>query len=62
MIVPIENVVAFDGLGYSLPQLTWINELLVAYGPLQASGFTVGNSILVAPAKLPAISVAVWCA
>lgn len=44
MIVPTQNVFPLDeqklvdGLGYSLPQLTWINELLVAYGLLGPPG------------------------
>ena len=56
MILPLENAVPLDeqkltrSLGYFLPQLIWINELLVAYGPLEASGLTVGDVVIVAPA------------
>ncbi len=56
MILPLENAVPLDeqklvrSLGYSLPQLTWINELLIVYGPLEASGLTVGDTVIVAPA------------
>ena len=56
LLVPTENAVPLNEerllgkLGYSLPQLTWINELLIAYGPLQASQFALGDTVIVAPA------------
>ena len=56
MIVPIENVVPLDEqrlfkeLGYSIPQLCWMNEYLVPYGGFLAADFATGSTVIVAPA------------
>lgn len=56
VIVPTENVVALpeerlrNELGYTLPQLVWINELLVPYGGLLAAWLRPGACVIVAPA------------
>lgn len=55
MIVPTENLVLLDEdrllnhLGYSIPQLCWINELMVPLGGWLAAGLTVGATVIVAP-------------
>ena len=54
--VPIENVVPLDEhrlvqeLGYSIPQLCWMNEYLVPFGGFLAADFAVGSTVIVAPA------------
>ncbi len=56
MLVPTENAVPLDEdallrrYGYSLPQLCWLNGLLVPYGGLKAAGLAPGGVVIVAPA------------
>jgi len=56
MLVPTENLVPLDEgrlfgeLGYSVPQLCWINEYLVPYGGWLAAGLMPGQTAIVAPA------------
>lgn len=56
LIVPTENVVLLDEdrllnhLGYSIPQLCWINELMVPLGGWLAACITAGATVIVAPA------------
>lgn len=57
MLVPTENVVPLDEgrllgeLGYSVPQLCWINEYLVPYGGWLTSGLRPGQTAIVVPAS-----------
>lgn len=54
--MPTENVVSLDEdrllnhLSYSIPQLCWINELMVPLGGWLAAGITAGATVIVAPA------------
>lgn len=56
LIVPTENVVPLDEhqltkqLGYTAPQLCWINEFLVPFGGFLAADFRSGSTAVVAPA------------
>lgn len=56
LVVPTENVVPLDehrlirGLGYTVPQLCWINEFLVPFGGFLAADFQPGSTAVVAPA------------
>ena len=55
LMVPTENTVVLDEhrliqeLGYTIPQLCWINEFLVPFGGLLAANFRPGLTIIVAP-------------
>ena len=56
MMVPIENVIVLpeqtltEKLGYSIPQLCWINEFLVPFGGWLAADLKPGACVIVAPA------------
>ncbi len=56
MIVPLENVVPLEEgrlikeLGYTVPELCWINELLIPFGGWLAAGLSAGATAIVAPA------------
>ena len=56
LIVPTENVLPLDEhrltneLGYTAPQLCWINEFLVPFGGFLAADFRPGSTAIVAPA------------
>lgn len=56
MMVPVENAVPLDEnrllteLGYSIPQLCWINEFMVPFGGWLAASISAGATVIVAPA------------
>ena len=56
LMVPTENVVPLDErrlvqeLGYTVPQLCWINEFLIPFGGFLAADFRPGSTAIVAPA------------